>query len=218
MDNVARSGRTILFVSHNMTAVQQLCHRGIFLKDGQISYIGDIQNAVHHYLRDIRTYQGVDLGDRVDRKGKDWFRFTRVAIYDTSGNELQHILSGQDIRIRLYYESSKRFKDASVLVSFNVRNSKGYLLTNLNSTDVGKEHMDIYSSGYFECYWPRFNLRSGTFDCTIYCRINGIIVDWLQDAFNLQVEDGDFHNTGRIISRDQGDVLMPYDWTSSEFD
>ena len=218
MDSVARSGRTILFVSHNMTAVQQLCHRGIYLKEGKVHYIGDIHDAVFSYLQDVRTDQDIDLAERKDRQGKEWFNFTKVALYDTSGNELKQILSGQEISIRFYYESEKTLQNAEVLVAFNVRSSLGYLLTNLNSIDAGRERLDVYSSGYFECRWPKFNLRSGTYDCAMYCAINGEIVDWLQAAFSLQVEDGDFYNTGKIISRDQGDVLMSYDWTSHRLD
>jgi len=47
-----------------------------------------------------------------------------------------------------------------------------------------------------------------------FCAVNGDIVDWLQSAFTIHVEDGDFFNTGRIINREQGDILVSYDWTS----
>jgi len=51
MQDVSRGeGRTVLFVSHNMASVKSLCNRGVVLKDGQVDYIGEIENAVNHYL------------------------------------------------------------------------------------------------------------------------------------------------------------------------
>lgn len=52
MQDVSKGqGRTVLFVSHNMASVKSLCHRGVVLKDGQVDYIGEIDNAVNHYLK-----------------------------------------------------------------------------------------------------------------------------------------------------------------------
>jgi lipopolysaccharide transport system ATP-binding protein len=74
--------------------------------------------------------------------------------------------------------------------------------------------MNIYHTGFFQCAWLKFNLRSGSYDCALFCTVNGEIVDWLQSAFTINVEDGDFFNTGRIISREQGDILVSYEWSS----
>jgi hypothetical protein len=95
-----------------------------------------------------------------------------------------------------------------------VYNPQGILLTNLNSKDVDKMMMPVGRTGYFECAWPRFNLRSGVYTCSLFCEINGHIVDWLQSAFQIHVEDGNFFGTGSLIARNQGDVLVGYDWAA----
>jgi lipopolysaccharide transport system ATP-binding protein len=105
-------------------------------------------------------------------------------------------------------------RNATVNIAFNLRSSQGHLMTNLNSLDVDKSTMDLHPIGFLQCAWPRFNLRSGSYDCALFCEVNGDIVDWLQSAFTIQVEDGDFFCTGRIIGREGGDVLVSYDWTS----
>jgi lipopolysaccharide transport system ATP-binding protein len=74
--------------------------------------------------------------------------------------------------------------------------------------------LTIHSSGYFECYWPKFQLRSGRYDCNLFCSVNGEIVDWLQNAFIITVEDGDYYGTGKLIERAQGDVLIEHQWTA----
>ncbi|MBN2105989.1 MAG: Wzt carbohydrate-binding domain-containing protein, partial [Deltaproteobacteria bacterium] len=135
-------------------------------------------------------------------------------ICNSAGNELQQVMSGQDVRIKLYYLSEREKPSASVLISFNVRSSQGYLLTNLNSADTGHTLLDIHSSGYFECYWPKLQLRSGRYDCNLFCSVNGEIVDWLQNAFIITVEDGDYYGTGKLIERTQGDILIDHRWTA----
>ena len=80
----------------------------------------------------------------------------------------------------------------------------GYLLANLNSYDSGHNRMDIDKEGFFECHLPKFNLRSDIYDCGIFIRINGEIVDWVTGAFIMNVIDGDYYRTGQMIERGQG--------------
>lgn len=212
MNDVATEGRTVLFVSHNMAAVQQLCERGIVLDKGNMAFCGTIADAVQSYISNVKTLIVTDLEKRQDRKGSQWLKFTKVALYDSGGKELQQVMSGQDVFIRLFYKSEREKQNALVLASFNVRNNQGYLLTNLNSVDSGHSTLDIYRNGYFECYWPKFNLRSGSYDCNLFCSVNGDIVDWMQSAFAINVEDGDFFQTGKLIDREQGEILVHYSW------
>jgi lipopolysaccharide transport system ATP-binding protein len=152
----------------------------------------------------------------MDRTGSQWLKFTKVAICDSAGNELHQVMSGQDVLIRLYYKSDREFRNASVFASFNVRNSQGYLLANLNSVDSGQSMLDVYLEGYFECQWPKFNLRSGSYDCNLFCSVKGEIVDWMQNAFIINVEDGDYYNTGKLIDRTAGEILITHSWTSGK--
>ncbi len=216
MGDVARSeGRTVLFVSHSMAAIQQLCKTGILLDAGQIAFLGSAQQAIARYVESTSSLvRGTELRDRLDRRGNRSLCFTGVAIVDARNNAIDRVLSGEDIRLRFYYESAVEAGSATVNIAFNVYNPQGVLLTNLNSKDVDRMTMPVGRTGYFECAWPRFSLRSGVYTCSLFCEINGQIVDWLQSAFQIHVEDGNFFGTGSLISRNQGDVLVGYDWTA----
>lgn len=214
MGDVAQSGRTVLFVSHNMAAVQQLCQRGIVLNHGEIVFNGTAAEAIQCYLQNMQSVQASGLNQRQDRQGNQSIRFIDVKICDAKGKELQQILSGQDLRIRFHYTAKQPLQGANIQLAFNVRNSDGFLISNLSTLDNGNEVMDIAHEGYFECFWPNFNLRSGIYDCSLYCTLNGDVADWLQSAFTLPVEDGDFYGTGRLPARSQGDVLINHTWSS----
>ncbi|MBI3912600.1 MAG: ABC transporter ATP-binding protein [Chloroflexi bacterium] len=213
---VAKTGRTVLFVSHNMAAVQNLCESGIVLDTGRIVFAGPIEPAIRFYLEEkTAAPREAELRDRRDRTGTQTLRFTEVRILGTDGNELATVLSGQDIVVRFYYESQQELNNANVNIAFNLYNPQGVVITNLNSKDVGRLRLPIAKSGWFECVWPKFSLRAGIYTCALFCEVNGEIVDWLQSAFQIRVEEGDFFGTGSIIQRGQGEILVTYDWRSS---
>jgi len=216
MSDVSREGRTVLFVSHNMAAVQGLTNRTIVLNEGKISYDGDTPGGISCYVKLAGAAKAVNLGDRSDRRGTGELRFTKITFHDAEGRPMERLISGQDALIRLHYESHRKWESSSVLVSFNIRNPYGQLLTNLHSQDTGDSSMVISSKGYFECRWPDLNLRAGDYDCNIYCSINGIVMDWVQSAFTLQIEDGDFHRTGKLASSNQGDILVRHRWRTEK--
>jgi lipopolysaccharide transport system ATP-binding protein len=216
MDDVARGGRAVVFVSHDMAAVQQLCRTGIVLDGGRVGFTGPIEEAIGFYLQKMRRVGAIDLSARTDRQGSNWLKLTRVTVCDRQGSEVGQALSGQDLWVRLHYVSEREVRDAEVDVAFNVRDANGFLLANLNSTDTGQTRMDIHRRGYFECRWPRLNLRAGSYDGACFCAVNREIVDWLQSAFVLEVEDGDFFGTGRLRAARQGAVLVDHSWSSHE--
>ena len=214
MSDVAQDGRTVLFVSHNMAAVQQLCQKGLVLKNGQVSFKGDIAQSVHHYHQGVEAVKTINLLERRDRQGSQWLKFSGVGLFDADGNEQSQAFSGQELFIRFYYVSDRMMDDVAVNIAFNIRTSQGYLLANLNSVDVGMSETNLHRTGFFQCTWPRFNLRSGSYDCALFCEVNGEIVDWMQSAFSIQVEEGNFFGTGKIVSRDAGDILVPHTWSN----
>ena len=216
MGDVAGEGRTVLFVSHNLAAVQQLCRRGLLFSEGRLVSGGAIVDTVAGYLDAMRALSRADLSERRDRKGSRRLTFTRVAVCDRSGAEIPRVLSGQDVLIRFYYESRLEQPDSVVNVAFNVRSGQGYLLANLNSIDTGQGLLDIHRRGYFECRWPKFNLRSGTYDCALFCSIHGEVADWIQSAFVITVEDGDYSNTGKLVDRQHGDILVDHSWSAGD--
>ncbi len=63
--DIAREGRTVIFVSHNMSAVQRLCTRGVLLEEGRIQKDGSISETISHYLRTGLEQQGERIFDSV---------------------------------------------------------------------------------------------------------------------------------------------------------
>lgn len=105
MGSVARAGRTVLFVSHNMQAVRQLCQRAVWLRDGRVLADGPSGQVVDAYLRDAPDTQGVEeLSKSIDALPEDpVFRLRGVSIMQ-DGQSTLDILNGQPLEVRVDYD------------------------------------------------------------------------------------------------------------------
>jgi len=69
MKDVAGAGRTVILVSHNMAAIQNLCERAIYLKSGKIIEVGPAEKVISTYLKAAAGPAAANLSDRTDRTG-----------------------------------------------------------------------------------------------------------------------------------------------------
>jgi lipopolysaccharide transport system ATP-binding protein len=221
MSEAAESGKTVLFVSHNIEAIKKLCTSSLVLDGGKTIFNGDLDKGIEAYFQNIQMQQTKQLSERKDRRGDQSLKFTHVEFFDNNNNEIDHLTTGDDVHIRLYYTAKENINDATVSVAFNIMSPSGNVLTNLVSSDSSNIKMNIYTSGYFECSWSKLNLREGTYDCNLYCAINNNVVDWIQSAFKLNIEYGDYFGLGAgsmttTINRmtNDGDILISHKWES----
>ena len=95
-------GRTVLFVSHNMAAVQTLCNNGFLLNKGKILYSGEIDKCIYNYLNS--TQESCPLKDMKNRTGNQNFKFTSMTFLDKYDRNCESVISGDFLRIKFEYE------------------------------------------------------------------------------------------------------------------
>jgi lipopolysaccharide transport system ATP-binding protein len=76
MSEVAKEGRTVLFVSHNMHAVKAICDRGVVLRKGMVDFDGPAAHAIDRYLAGQETIEVIELPDR--KHGSGEWRYSAV--------------------------------------------------------------------------------------------------------------------------------------------
>ncbi len=111
MGDVAKSGRTILFVSHNMAAIRSLCRRTILLEKGRLLMDSATHETVAHYL-DQNLVEGTvassaDIEERMEgkiRRGNPFLRMCEVAVRDRSGLPRRLFHSDEDIVVSIAFE------------------------------------------------------------------------------------------------------------------
>ncbi|MBL8167964.1 MAG: ABC transporter ATP-binding protein [Acidobacteria bacterium] len=215
MSDVAQQGRTILFVSHNTAAMLNLCQRGLLLEKGRL--VGDdaIEPIIQRYLKSLRTATPWDLSGFTDRRGAGNVRFTRVRFEDGAGNPVEHGISGEPLVVLLDYQAEQHRTLPNCRASVTFYDGLGQALFNCSSELVVRDPINLPSSGTLRCVIPQLPLSQSQYLITLFLQVNGEIEDWIENAIELEVEDGDFYGTGRLYPpgwRGKG-VLVPHQWS-----
>jgi lipopolysaccharide transport system ATP-binding protein len=200
MGEVAKGGRTVLFVSHNMASVSSLCTKGIVLKNGMIDLLAiNIDDAISHYVQDIEHITTTPLSKRQDRKGEGRIRVLEFKIEDEQGHSISNVIVGKKVNFRIFYQICSFGKLSNVTVAISLSAITGQFMTMLcNEISEGILFESVPETGYFNCFIERFPFPPGSYFLNITVRSNGVIEDWIQEAVILNVEAGDFFGTGRV--------------------
>jgi lipopolysaccharide transport system ATP-binding protein len=129
-------GRTVLFVSHNMTAVNSLCQHGIYLKTGLIHYSGSIQNTINKYLTEETAIKTKVLWDTNNWPGDEIASLLTARVIDESFNDLVKVDISQKIGIEYTYEV--KVEGASRIPNIHVRTAKGDIVFISGESDDNK--------------------------------------------------------------------------------
>jgi lipopolysaccharide transport system ATP-binding protein len=208
MGQVARSGRTVLFVSHNMAAVQSLCQRAVLLEKGRVVKVGSAGEVVRDYLSVAGSEVQAPLRDRVDRTGDGTARLTSVRIEDADGRPA--ITMRSRLKITMEYESDKPLLHPGFLVQINELG--GTPLFGLNSDFTGGLPETMPACGQIVCLTDPINLTPGR--CTIDVEVfKGLAPsDIVRDAASFDVETEDLFGTGKAPGRDWVLCALPHRW------
>ena len=211
MGDVAKQGRTILFVSHNMAAVESLCSTAYLLENGQLVESGMTKTVIDAYLSTIPTLCNTSLEHRPDREGSGRLRFTDIELRLDEGVPTEVAQTGKTLLISVAYTStSETLKNVEMSIDIFAQNGQCMLM--LNNEMSGTNFESVPGVGRFSCRVERFPLSPGQYPITLFCRVNGIIADWVSAAILLTVEPGDFYGTGRLPHATHGGFLIPQKW------
>jgi lipopolysaccharide transport system ATP-binding protein len=125
MSDIAGEGRTVLFVSHNMPAIKNLCNRALLLDRGQIEREGEAASVVQYYLQgDYQSSKKVWAG--AERPGNESFKLNAVRILDRDGAEAAAIKLSEPLTVEIDYEVVQ--PGAYVAFSLILYDADGYSL------------------------------------------------------------------------------------------
>jgi homopolymeric O-antigen transport system ATP-binding protein len=197
MDSVSKSGRTILFVSHNMTAVEQLCSEVLLLKEGHLTLQTDTKAGIKEYLK-LDISNNYDLTCLEQRSGIGDIRFTKLELSNPTGYTSGQLTSGTTVDILLHFKiqnPEKTYKNAraSILIS----NLYGQSLLLFSSEIVNPDKITIDGNGYLKCTIPKFPLSRGKYYMTLFLEADNNVQDNISNQISLDVIDGDFYGTGQ---------------------
>lgn len=193
LHDVTRSGRTVIFVSHNMAAIESLCNRVILLKDGIIQSNGDVCTVVQQYYEDNRINLGSQGLVQTFEEGRSPGRILRqAAILNSFGEPTRHILLGHDLRIRILLHSSQSIRRPTIGIGVDSILGQRMLTLHASHTIESIEGLMVV-----ECHVPEFPLSPGEYWLKLAVAGAGEVLDEIEQALVFRVEDAELHNSGR---------------------
>jgi lipopolysaccharide transport system ATP-binding protein len=161
MGEVARSGRTVVFVSHNLASIEALCPRSILMRGGQIAEDGQTSRVIGKYTAHRGGESMFDLRAFTDRQGSGAARITAVELLDGQGSQIDAIEFREPIRLRLHYESSATLPGCAF--GFALLSDRNERVVLSETTDVGKTFDVAPGTGAVECLLRAPNLLPGIY-------------------------------------------------------
>jgi lipopolysaccharide transport system ATP-binding protein len=191
MGDVAKQGRTVLFVSHNMAAIQSLCSHGMMLDSGGIRRMGLVRDVVNDYFEAENVSRSIPLRRRPDRSGDGSARLVSIRVEsEDTGNV---IYSTSRLRVTLHYESEKQIRHAIFLVWLNDPVGSGIFL--LNSEGADEIADTLPPRGSVTCVTDPINVTPGRCSVNIALMKGGVVADRVQNAMDFEVSADDVYGS-----------------------
>jgi len=198
MQEVSRGeGRTVLFVSHNMAAVEMLCTRVIVMDKGRMIFDGEPKKAIQAYLKANMIRPDGELVS-VRRKGDGQFRFSTFFMTDEKGQNTEVVQAGGSIVFHARYQAPNPALLQSVDISFEIYTATGDRLAIVWASDEGANLENFGVEGTISCRFDRLPLKHGRYQIRIVGYCGYTVADEPTDpAGIMEVEIGDFYGSGR---------------------
>jgi lipopolysaccharide transport system ATP-binding protein len=217
MRELSHEGRTVIFVSHNMAAVENLCTRTIWIADGKVAQGGDAREVIRAYLNSFETADKntLDLAAVRERKGTGDVRFLKMQFLNAAGGEKRAIHSGGPLCIRFHYEC---YRDIPNLhFGLRIFSNLGTLMSEIH-TWTTDQAIDLARKGQgtIDLDIDFLNLLPGTYYAEVLVASMNEYHDRLENVAKIDVEPSDYYGTGRGIEARFGLVFFPFRWKLRE--
>jgi len=192
MKDVATSGRTILFVSHNMGAIKNLCQRVLLFKKGRVIEDGRPDKVIKKYYNSLEAVgsktRKQSLAKRKDREGTGQVKVTNIEFSSVNGSRI--IKSGGKARIKINYLADKKYSTANVILSF-ISNPYGDLMFRFRSNN-SVAGIQLKRKGKILCYTDKLNIMGGRVHINIGFFIGGVLADYVKEAVIFDIIDNNY--------------------------
>ena len=202
-------GRTILFVSHNMHSVQNLCTSVCILDKGMLTYNGSVNQGIEKYIADSSLNMKNDLTERTDRKGSGRLLFDNWELIQED-NKVNLGITGSPLSFRFKISSHSKISGISFSIGF-FNASEGFLSA-CKSDAIQKVFNIEKGDNIVEFSFAKLPLSSGRYIFNLAAYNGSEILDWIKGAGSFDVENGDFYGSGILPAIGKQGVFVDFDW------
>ena len=211
MQDVSKGeGRTVLFVSHNMGSIRQLCKNGVLLEKGMINFSGDINSVVTKYVSTHKSNLSEDLSLWKKREGNGRVKFQRVYVTDKEGKELETVLTGSDI----VFNFDVYAKDnCEIDLGFSFFTTDDVMISNLYSSFQHRTFKIKEGRHTISCLVKDFAFSTSELFVRGVINADKELSDWPScHLTKINIEQGNFYGSG-VLSPSTNIFLFKGDWS-----
>jgi len=209
MEEVAGEGRTVLFVSHNMAAVQALCTRGIFLHNGTVYTDSTAGASISAYLRMLEQSVSQDLLARTERRGRGEIKLSRLEISTGEEDHAQTLATGRPA-VFAFHLTGTRPRTSCI---FTIYDDFGQPLATFNSAVHGPDDArDPSLENLLLCAVDELPLVPGRYRVNVAISADGELQDHLEGAAFFEVEQGSIRGRPVIKGKNYGRICLQHHW------
>lgn len=215
MTALSREGRTLIFVSHDLSAVETLCERALLMKRGALVADGPSPDVIRSYLGEVHAAEVAGESGQIEGDG---LVFEEVTILDADGNPTTEVLGDGRMTVRIRYRADRKIPHPF----FSVGLSDGVRCFAIASMLIdGATPEAIEGVGTLECDFLSLPLHARSFDVWGSVRGEagyGDIIDWQRlGTFTIRRDTVD-PGIGGLIAAMRSPVRLPYRWRNGDSD
>lgn len=212
MEDVSKNqGRTVLFVSHNMEAIKSLCTKAIVLKNGKITFNGEVKASINSYISSGNTSIDsckVDLSNHQDKMNLELGLFEgNIFVDDIPTNQ---IYAGQKLSVELKYRIELDHLNIPMEIGFGLFNQEDKGLLAFNNSNFKKKVILKHKEGKVRISLPKFPFYlNEQLSFYFYFGYMGDYYEVLENAATLFCNQNDFLGTGCSLDRNLNIAFVP---------
>lgn len=215
LSELQTGGRTVLFVSHNLAAVENLCKRVIWIDAGRTRDDGAPSEVIAAYLAESSRRSGgrVELDDLAGRGGSGDIRFTRLELL-VDGEPRAFVRTGEEVTFRLHFRAQKRVRFPHF--GLKIYSSFGALISEVSTWASGVDIPEVPAGeSWIDLTFHSLDLMPNQFYISLWCAsVGDIWYDVLDRCSCLDVVESDFFGSGRGINQRHGVLALACQWQS----
>ncbi len=208
-------GRTVLFVSHDMAAIKNLCSRALLLQKGKVIADGNPAEVVDFYLKNNTAKPENQLRvDEMKRSGNGKFKATGIEFLNDKMEQVAVLESGMNLNIKIYYECFA--KPINPVINLLIKNNLQLPVVNLLTRVAYNGIIKLKNEGYIICNIPKLPLMAGRYFIDLSFKFDFEFTDYIEDIITIDVEKGDYYATGKMLDSMRDGVLIYHEWKIDE--
>ncbi len=214
MRDVSASGRMVVFVSHNMAAIEALCNRCLLISQGRLQAEGKPSAIMARYLESEIAPQSAwrALSSHSGRRTGSAAVMTRVTLYSEDGVPSSCVRMGEHLSVRVDFQADS--EPFSPVLGVVVKNLYGMPIFGVNNRFIpGYEFSRPVDRGAITCQLDRLPLMPGTYFLDLYLGDRHQDLDVVYEAISFEVLPADVFRTGQLPPSAAGPIYWPARWT-----